>query len=249
MQEAAREIERSAAEATGAAPPAQGVPRVEIQDKPLDVRGYLWTGSMGVFGLLAQGLFLLFLAYFLLSAGDLYTRKLVRIAGPSLSRKRITLEVLNEISAQIERYLIVQMATSAIVALLSWLAFRWLGLEQAAVWGIMAGLLNTIPYFGPVIVTTGVALVSFLQFGTLTMAAYAAGASFAITSLEGFLLTPFLVGRAARMNEVAVFVGLMFWSWTWGGVGMLLAVPMLVVVKSVCDRIEHLKPIGELLGN
>ena len=71
---------------------------------------------------------------------------------------------------------------------------------------------------------------------------------FVITSLEGYLLTPWLVGRVVRMNQVAVFVGLLFWAWMWGVVGLLLAVPMLAITKSICDRVEDLKPVGELLG-
>jgi predicted PurR-regulated permease PerM len=113
----------------------------------------------------------------------------------------------------------------------------------------MKGLFNSIPYFGLFIVMLGVALVAFLQFGTLEMAAMLTAVSFAITTVEGFLLTPWLVGRAAGMNEVAVFVGLLFWAWMWGVVGMLLAVPMMVMMKAVCDRIEDLKPLGELLGD
>jgi predicted PurR-regulated permease PerM len=69
-----------------------------------------------------------------------------------------------------------------------------------------------------------------------------------ITSLEGFLLTPWLSGRAARMNAVAIFVGLLFWGWVWNVWGMLLAVPMLMVIKAVCDHVEDLHAVGELLG-
>jgi len=143
----------------------------------------------------------------------------------------------------------VQVLTSAIVGVASWLVFRWLGLEQAAVWGLVAGLFNSIPYFGPVVVTGGIAVVALLQFGTISMALLLAGAALAITSLEGFLLTPWLTSRAARMNPVAIFVGLLFWTWLWGVWGTLLAVPMLMTLKAVCDRIEDLQPIGEMLGD
>jgi predicted PurR-regulated permease PerM len=204
---------------------------------------------MGLLGLLSQGLLLVFLVYFLLSSGDLYKRKLVRVVGAPLSRKRVTLEVLDEIGDQIQRFLLVQVVTSAVVALASWAAFHWTGLANAALWGILAGLFNSIPYFGPFLVMAGVALVAFMQFGTFEMAASVAGLAFAITTVEGFLLTPWLVGRAARMNEVAVFVGLLFWAWMWGVIGLLLAVPLMVAVKAVCDRIDDLKPIGELLGD
>jgi predicted PurR-regulated permease PerM len=129
------------------------------------------------------------------------------------------------------------------------LAFRWLGLEQAAVWGLLAGVFNSIPYVGPVIVSGGTAIVAFLQFGTIEMTMLTTGIAFAITSIEGFLLTPWLTSRAARMNAVAVFVGLLFWGWVWSIWGMLLAVPLLMVVKAICDHVEDFKGIGELLGD
>jgi predicted PurR-regulated permease PerM len=244
----ANEVEKSAEAAAPASPPPPGVTRVQVEQKPIDVRSVLWSGSMNVAGLVSQALLLVFLVYFLLASGDLYKRKLVRLAGEPLSRKRVTLEVLDEINTQIRRFLFVQVVTSTVVAVASWAAFRWMGLGQAAVWGILAGLFNSIPYLGPLIVMAGVGLVGFLQFGTISQAASVAALSFVITSVEGLLLTPWLIGRTSRMNEVAVFVGLLFWAWVWGIVGMLLAVPMLVIVKAVCDRVDDLKPVGELLG-
>jgi predicted PurR-regulated permease PerM len=248
MRTLASEIERGAAEAAGVESAPRGVTRVQLEEKPLDVRAALLSGSMGVLGLAGQAILLFFLVYFLLASGDLYRRKLVRMAGPSLSRKKVTVEVIEEIGDQIQRFLFVQMLTGVVVGVASWVAFRWMGLGQAAVWGVAAGVLNSIPYFGPVIVMSGVALAGFFQFGTLSMALAFAGVAFAITSLEGYLLTPWLVGRAVQMNQVAVFIGLLFWGWLWGIVGLLLAVPMLVVIKSIADRVEDLRPIGELLG-
>jgi predicted PurR-regulated permease PerM len=117
------------------------------------------------------------------------------------------------------------------------------------VWGLLAGVFNSIPYFGPVIVTGATSVIAFLQFGNLRMAIVVGAASLLITSLEGFLLTPWLTGRATRMNAVAIFVGLLFWGWIWNVWGMLLAVPMLVVMKTVCDHVEDFKGFGELLGD
>jgi len=139
--------------------------------------------------------------------------------------------------------------TSTVVAIATWLAFRALGVNQAAVWGILAGIFNSIPYFGPVLVTGATAVVAFLQFGTINMAVLVSGVSLVITSLEGFLLTPWLTSRAASMNAVAIFVGLLFWGWVWNVWGMLLAVPMLMVIKTVCDHVEDFKSVGELLGD
>ena len=124
-----------------------------------------------------------------------------------------------------------------------------LGLEQAALWGLLAGVFNSIPYYGPLLVTGGLALVGFLQFGTIGMTAGIAGVALLITTLEGLLLTPTLLSRAASMNQVAVFAGLLFWSWAWGVWGLLLAVPMMMVIKAVCDHVEPLQPVGHLLGD
>jgi predicted PurR-regulated permease PerM len=99
-----------------------------------------------------------------------------------------------------------------------------------------------------VLVSSGAAVVAYLQFGTVNMALLVSGVALLITSVEGFLLTPSMMSRAARMNAVAVFVGLLFWGWVWNVWGMLLAVPMLMVIKAVCDHVEDLKGVGELLG-
>ena len=98
------------------------------------------------------------------------------------------------------------------------------------------------------IVTGALGIVALLEFNDPLKTTYVCAVTFAITSLEGFLLTPMLMGRAAQMNPVAIFVGLLFWSWIWGIWGTVLAVPMLMILKAICDHIEDLQPVGELLG-
>jgi predicted PurR-regulated permease PerM len=181
-------------------------------------------------------------------SGDIFRRKLIKITGDTLSKKKITLQVLDEITTQIQRFLLVQIFASVLVGVATWLAFLWIGLEYAAIWGIVAGAFNMIPYLGPVVVTAGTGMVGFLQFGTVAMALTIAGIALAITSLEGYLLTPWLTGRASRMNAVMVFVGVLFWGWLWGVWGLLLGVPIIMMIKAICDQVEDFKPIGELLG-
>jgi predicted PurR-regulated permease PerM len=248
VQKAANELEK-AANAAAPSAPSSGVQRVQVEAPAFDVGGYVMWGSIGMVAAAGQLILILFLVFFVLASGDLYRRKLVKIVGPSLTDKKLTLQILEEIDRQIERFLLVQVFTSAIVALATWLAFRALGVEQAAVWGLLAGLFNSIPYFGPVIVTGATSVVAFLQFGNFRMALIVGFVSLIITSLEGFLLTPWLTSRAARMNAVAIFVGLLFWGWVWNVWGMLLAVPLLMVIKAVCDHVEDFKGIGELLGD
>ena len=191
----------------------------------------------------------LFFAYFLMAAGDAFRRKLIKISGPRLSKKKVTVEVLNEITQQVQRYLLVQVFTSILVGVVSWLAFAALGLENPAIWGIAAGVLNSVPYFGPIVVSGGIALVALVQFGTLGMALWVAGVALLITSIEGFLLTPWLIGRTGSMNAVVVFASVIVGGWLWGPWGLLLAVPVVMIVKAVCDHVEDLKPVGELLGD
>ncbi len=248
VQQAATELEGTT-NGSGATPARPGVTRVQVEDAPFNVNDYVVWGSLSVVTAAGQLLLIMFLAYFLLASGDLYRRKLVKIVGPSLTKKKITLQILQEIDNQIEAFLMVQLFTSALVGIASWLTFRAIGLEQAAVWGLLAGIFNSIPYMGPVLVSGSTAIVAFLQFGTFEMTLIASGAALVITSLEGFLLTPWLTSRAARMNAVAVFVGLLFWGWVWNIWGMLLAVPMLMVVKAICDHVEDFKGVGELLGD
>ena len=222
--------------------------RVQVEPPPFDITSYLLWGSVGVAAAVGQLVLILFLVYFLLASGDLYRRKLVKIAGPSLTKKKITVQILADIDRQIATFLLVEVFTSTVVAIVTWLAFRWIGVEQAPVWGIAAGIFNSIPYFGPFVVTAGTAGVALMQFGSIRMAILVSGVSLLITSVEGLLLTPWLTSRATRMNAVAVFVGLLFWGWVWNVWGMLLAVPMLMVLKAVCDHVEDFQPIGELLG-
>jgi predicted PurR-regulated permease PerM len=224
VQKAATELERAASSAQPQTAP--GVQRVQIESPPFQITDYLMSGSLGVAMAIGQLTLILFLVYFLLASGDLYRRKLVKIAGPSLTKKKVTLQILGEIDRQIERFLLVQVFTSAIVAVATWLAFRWLGLHQAGVWGLAAGIFNSIPYLGPVVVTGTTMALALLQFGSFEMALAVGGVALAITSLEGLLLTPWLTSRAARMNAVAVFVNILFWGWLWSVWGMLLAVPM-----------------------
>jgi predicted PurR-regulated permease PerM len=178
----------------------------------------------------------------------MFRRKFVELAGPTLTNKKITVEIIDSISSQIGRFIAVQIFTSVVVGVATWAALAALGLESAALWGLLAGIFNSIPYYGPLIVSGALALVAFLQFGTIHMMLTVAGVSLVITSVEGWLLTPTLMGKVASMNRVAVFVGLLFWSWAWGIWGMLLAVPIMMAMKVVCDHVEDLKPVGRFLG-
>lgn len=243
VQQAADELQGA-----GKASAPKGVTRIQIEEPVFKASTFVWSTSMGLASAANQLIMILFLTFFMLLSDQLFKRKLVEIVG-TLSQKKVTVTVLEDIATQIEQFLVIQLATSGIVAVVTGVALWAMGLQQAALWGLLAGIFNSIPYYGPLLVTGGLTLVGFLQFGTIGMTIAVAGVSLLITTLEGSLLTPMLMGRAAAMNQVAVFVGLLFWSWIWGVWGMLLAVPMMMVIKAICDRVEPLQPVGHLLGD
>ena len=250
MQQAAAELERAAdRNAIAGAPNARGVTRVTIEKPRFNIQDYFVTGTLGVATFIGQASAVLFLTFFLLASGNTFRRKMVRIAGPTFSEKKLTIQALDEISQQIQRYLLVQVLMGLLVALATWLSFLVLGVQHAAVWGLVAGVLNFIPYVGSIAFTAGSAVVGLMQFGTLEQALLIAGSSLVVHTISGYMLTPWLTSRASRMNAVSVFVGVLVWGWLWGLWGLLLGVPIMMVVKAVCDRVDNLKPIGELLGS
>lgn len=248
VQQAAAQLEKAAEENSARVAARKGVARVVIERPGFNVRDYLLSGTVGLLNALGQLTLVAFLTYFALCSGDTFRRKLIKITGSSLQRKKVTVHVLDDITRNIERYLLVQILVSALVGVATGLAFWIIGVENAAVWGIIAGVTNLIPYIGSVIVLVAAGLVAFLQFNSLQMGIVVAGVSLAIHTLIGNLLMPWLTSRTSRMNPVAVFVGVIFWGWLWGIWGLLLGIPITMVIKSICDRVEDLQPIGELLG-
>lgn len=210
--------------------------------------GVVARGVGSIFAAAGNLVVIFFLIFFLLISGHHVRNRLVEIAGPDAERKRVTSTIIDDINAQIQRYLLVLLVTGAIVAGLTWIVLAWMGVQHPAMWGILAGIFNSIPYFGPVIVSGGLLVVGLVQGGGMTQALQMAGAAVLITSLEGWLLTPPLMGKAERMSALTVFLGLLLWTWLWGEWGMLLAVPMLAVVKSVADHTARLKPLGRLMA-
>lgn len=253
MQKAATELERATSNSasgsgSGSEPTPVDVTKVQIEKARFSVKEYLWPSALGLAAAVSQISVVLLLAFFLLASGDSFRRKMVKLAGPALSQKKLTLQAIKEINEQIQRYLLVQLFTSMLVGVATWLAFLWIGVDNAAVWGVASFALNFIPYVGSIVIIGSASLISYVQFGSVEMGLLVGGVSLFINSIEGGILTPWLTSKASRMNPVAVFVGILLWGWLLGIWGLFLGVPILLAIKAVCDRIETLTPVGELLG-
>ena len=197
VQEAANELQKlSGADAPTASP--RKIPTVAIEKKPFDLGDYLWEGSLSVTTFIGDTVVVLFLALYLLLAGDLFRRRFVEIAGPTLSQKKITLQILDAISLQIGRYLFVRAVISGMVGAGTFAGFWAIRLAQPAVWGVAAGVLNVIPYVGPIAVVVAAGVAAFLQFHTVTMAALAVGIAAAVACIEAYAITPWLMSRTEK---------------------------------------------------
>jgi len=245
MKAAAAELDRAAAEATGKtarAEPATTNATAQVQS---------WIAEQtGRVGIIVVQLFMAgLLTFFLLAAGDTFRRKMARLAGESLVRRRVTVEVMNEIDAQIQRYMATLLVINVLIAVLTWAALSLVGLPNAGVWGVATGVLHVIPYAGTLVAAVAVGAAALADSGNVVDALLAMGVVVLIAETIGLLFATWLQGRTARMNAVATFVGVMFFGWLWGAWGLLLGMPILAVLKTISDRVEAMKPLREFLGN
>ncbi|MEO7939227.1 MAG: AI-2E family transporter [Burkholderiaceae bacterium] len=249
VQKAANALEQAANENASAASPttARGVTRVQIERRHFSIHEFLIDQMPDMVAGLAQAAIVVFLTFFLLASGDSFRRKIVRLAGPTFTHKKITVQALDEVTDQVQRYLLVQVVISLIVGVATWLSYWIIGMDQPAVWGVLGMALNFIPYIGSGVLTLASALAAFVQFGSVDMAALVGGTAIVIHILSGNLLTPWLTSRTSRLNPVAVFVGVLVFGWLWGIWGLLLGTPMLLIVKAICDRVDDFRLVAALL--
>lgn len=257
VQEAAHELQGAAADA-GAQPEAGAKPGTRAKPaaravaaqapEPTWLSDYTLAQSALLATVAAQTPIVLLLTYFLLASGEHFRRKLVQLVGPSLSRKKDAVRILEEIDVQVQRYLLAMLASNALLAVATWLAFLALGLDQAGVWGVAAGVFHFVPYLGAALIALGSGVAAFLQFGSLLYALTVAGVSLLVAGTIGFAFMTWLQSRFARVNAAVLFIALLFFGWLWGVWGLLLGAPLVAIAKVVFDRVESLKPAGELLG-
>ena len=187
------------------------------------------------------------LLLFLLSSGTLFYEKLISIM-PRMSNKKKALRVVYDIETEVSRYLLtitlINMALGAVVAV----AMAATGMPNPILWGVAAAILNFIPYVGALAGLVMIFVVALLSFPTLGEAIVPPLLYLAFHIAEGQFLTPIIIGRRLELNSVAILIALAVWSWMWGIVGAVIAVPLLVCVKVFCDHFDGLTSFGEFLS-
>jgi predicted PurR-regulated permease PerM len=201
-----------------------------------------WTGT-----LLAGIVETLVLLYLLLASGDLFLQKLVRVM-PTLRDKKNAVEISHGIQQNISHYLFSVSLINIGLGIVVSGGLYFMGVPDAAMWGVLVAVLNFVPYFGPVVGVSLLAIVGLLTFGTLWQGFLPPAWYLLFHMLEANLITPVLLGRRFTLNPVAIFVSLIFWIWLWGVPGALLAVPILVSIKVISDRVPAMSHVSELLS-
>jgi len=241
IQRAASEIERTANTSGWS-------PRSSATAPGFRIRDYLLSGTGDVVAGITQILVVIALAYLLLIAGDTFRRALLLGGGSSLAQKKVTIRILDDINGQIQRYVILDVATSILFGLAAWGAFACFGLERSLTWGCVGAALHFIPYAGPAAFVLLVALVAYVQFDTLQPVIGILASLLGTLAVINLLFIPWVTHRIGSLNTVAVFLSLLAWGWLWGIWGLLLGVPIVMAINAVCERFESLRPISAFLG-
>ncbi|MEJ2539155.1 MAG: AI-2E family transporter, partial [Gemmatimonadota bacterium] len=197
--------------------------------------------------LLIRGSVSIFLLYFLLALDDLFLRKLAGVL-PRMSQRRKAVLIARATERDLSHYVLVRTATNVGLGVGVGLATWLLGMPNPILWGIMAALLNYIPYVGGLVGYVIVGFVALTTFDTMGRALLVPAVYLVLNIIESNVVTPAILGRELTLNPVMIFTWLIFWGWIWGIPGALLAIPLLAMAKIVADNIETLAPLGAFLG-
>lgn len=238
VERASQEVERATSVSSG-----ESTTHVVAVREP----GLLQHVVGGVRGFVTKTGIALVILYFLLATGDLFKLKIVRVL-PRLADKKRAVTILHEIEHQVSRFLSTVVALNLAVGVVIGLAMWAMGMPNPAVWGVMAAALNFMPVFGLIIGLSVVGAVALITFDTLWQSLSVPAVYLGLKIIEGNFVSPAVLGRSLTLNPLVIILSVMLLGWLWGPAGALLAVPILAVVKTVCDHIERLSALGELLG-
>jgi predicted PurR-regulated permease PerM len=225
----------------GATTSEREVPRVAVvRPGPL---ANLVSGALRV---LAQGLITLVATYLLLVCGDTLLERLFRLV-PDLEVRARAGSLVNTVEQRMSQYLrtvtLINLGLGVVLAL----SLSVVGMPNPVLWGGLAALVNFVPYLGPAVGITVVGAAALVTFDTLAAALLPPILYLAMTTIEGNLLTPWILGRAFRISPLDVFAWVVFWGWMWSVPGAALAVPLLMLMNIVFEQSRSLAAIPRLL--
>ena len=219
--------------------------KLQLKDMS-SVTKFMFRGLSSTLAFLSGLVLVLFFTFFILNDQEMLKRKLIKAFDKSGEGTAAT--ILEEINRQIRRYLVIQFLVSLVLAVIFTVGFSIIGVNYAYIWGPLAGVLNIIPNVGSIIATIPPMIVAGIQFGRLMPVLWVLILSVVLQNIEGNIIKPKLIGETMNLNPLAVLVSLVYWTWIWGAIGIILAIPITAAIKVICDHVESLEPIGILLG-
>jgi predicted PurR-regulated permease PerM len=218
--------------------------KLEVEIKPPGITDAVLAGTREI---LVKSSVMFILLYFLLASGDLFLRKLIKLF-PRLHKKKQIVRIIREVEHHTSHYLYTVTVINFSMGMFIGIGMYLIGMPNPLLWGVMAGFLVFLPYIGPLIGISIVTVAAFLTFASLGRILLAPAIYLALETLQGQIVTPMVLGLRFTLNPVAIFIWLIFWGWMWGIGGAILAFPMLTIFKILCDHIQPLAPISEVLG-
>ncbi len=197
--------------------------------------------------MVAQLLFTFVLLFFLMASGDMFYEKLVHVM-PTFRDKRRAVRIVYNAERKLSRYLFTITLINFGLGVAVGTAMLVYGMPNPVMFGVVAFLLNFVPYLGALVGVIVAGIIALLTFDWYGWSLIIAGTYLTLTTLEGQLITPYFVGRSLRLNTVVVFLTVSFWAWLWSAVGMIVAVPLLVAVRTICEHIEELDHLSAFLS-
>src|SRR6266567_1491736 len=217
-----------------------------VRAEPSIVRTLIFRGIGSLYALFLEVTFLPFLVFFMLAEKrELWHGTLQLFPASRRTQVKETLEDLRDV---LRDYLAGMSIVTLIVIATSSLFFWIIGMEYPILTGIASGLLNMVPYIGAVLAWLPAFIIALAKWRTFAQFALIAATLTTIHVLAINLLAPQLVGRRVRLNAVAITIALLFWGWVWGGMGLVLAIPITAALRVICDHTESWKPIGRWLS-
>jgi len=220
-----------------------------VESRPSWLRTQLLLGSTTIVQGVAELSVALLIAYFVLASGPLLRRKLFRAAGYHRRQRQRFRRILYQSCRQVRLYVLIMLVTNVAIAFATWAVLLMLGFDHAGLWALFAGVVHIVPYVGSIALAGGTSAVQYLSSGNILQSINYGLLILAIVSLLGTLLPTWLQSRTSRMNQVAIFVGILFWGWMWGLWGLFLGAPIVVITKVVCDNVTALRGAARLLGD
>ena len=225
-----------------AAPVAESERTVVLADPGLPESLFQLVPSIAI-----QTAFVLVLLLFLLASGDMFYEKIVHVI-PRFRDKRRAVRTVRDIERRLSRYLLTISVINAGLGVAIGLAMWALGMPDPFLFGVIGWLFNYVPYIGAIAGSLLALTVGMLTFDVLWLALLPGFVYYGLTAIEGQFVTPYFVGRMLKLNTVVVFLTIAFWAWLWSVVGMLIAVPVLVAVRTVCRAVPTLEPVADFLS-